>query len=372
MVRDYLTIMARAKWTWFLFALFCLLGLLPYLLSLQTGNYNFAPERFRAEAELLEQQRSSGVFETAPPELLEFIEAESSTYSDILTTDPGTSEYFFEASKLDELRIKEFESGYLDSEKTLLDFSFIISDSLSSLDDAGLYAAANDLPAFYYISYLFSQIPTFLLLLPIVVSCWNVGLLSSSRYMYFRAPVSSLRRYLSAVMAAVLYCVFFYVAAFFVIGAPCALKNGLGNPMYPVAYVQGDQVLESTIGKSLLLSVGAIAMLTILFCVVANLFSRYRTWGVLSLILISLLTIAPTTSFFSGMGEAAVALFYSSPLALLDFTALFGTFSYAIGINEVPMIVESSSIWVWSLALVVSCFIFGCVSAGVCERGFGR
>lgn len=160
MIRYLESNLLRDRGIWIGVVILCVIGFMPFLLATPTSNYNFSPERFKMEQQILSDGMLAGAYDTAPSGLQELLGRESEAYGRILAQSSGSVQYYKAVDDLEGLQAEERGAGYLVGDDGVGDFCASIAGRLSDLREPGLFDSARELPAAYYLSFLFSQVPS--------------------------------------------------------------------------------------------------------------------------------------------------------------------------------------------------------------------
>ena len=369
MIRYLESNLLRDRGIWIGVVILCVIGLMPFLLATPTSNYNFSPERFKMEQQILSDGMLAGAYDTAPSGLQELLGRESEAYGRILAQSPGSVLYYKAVDDLEGLQAEERGAGYLVGDDGVGDFCASIAGRLSDMREPGLFASARELPAAYYLSFLFSQVPSPVFFCLAFLVCWKSRSVWMSTSILFRSPIPAGRRYFTYLLLSIGNSVVLYSAVVFIICLPALAYNGIGYLEYPVAMLQGGGVTESTVGLSLAQSFTSVLLVSSLSAALMGLFLRCDGWAFVSLLILGGFSLLPMTPLFFGLGDAVMGAFYSSPLAVFDFNRVFGGFSYVADIENAHILIDSDLILLTACTLVIACVLLGVVVCAAYKEG---
>lgn len=327
-------VLARSKPLLFALAAMALMFAVPSLYPMGTGGAVFSPSYYEMVHDSLESSIVSARGEI-PPAVLEARE-EKERLLDEIASAAGTPEYYAAVA-----RYERYASDTLGVGGTLvyegLDprisyrATALLTQRISELDHPEVYASSDQAPALFYVLLCVESCPYAIVLAPMLIAAFSLVRTRSGRGLLTAAPVSPFAEFAAGALAVLAVSAASLALVCLPSGAVSLLRNGLGDPAYPVVYVYDDTVFETTVG-----AVGArYAVLYLLSC---------AFFAALSSLLSSLLPAVATKGALVALVAApllqkAVALATASesvpflPTAYIDIPSIIGYPAYAIGGN---------------------------------------
>ena len=115
-----------------------------------------------------------------------------------------------------------------------------LSSKLSALDRASFYDSEGKLPALHAISETLHYTPDYIRFLPALIVSFIIGRSVQRERLFGEKGFISFRHLLDQI------CVASVLTAFLPLFAAAYIRNGIGNPTYPVVLVQANRIIELT------------------------------------------------------------------------------------------------------------------------------
>lgn len=344
--------------TYVIAAALAVVMLFPLTIESRGRAYNFSREHARDTLDMI----SSVSYEGAPQELLDSTQQERSTLIDALSSNEDAG-YLSKLADYYDIVIQEYDAGYVDGDR--LDYVYLATyaRALSQEGDVKLYDSLQEEPALYYLVNAYAILPGVLWLLPAALAvlevakemggCQIVGNLPGSRLRWF------VDAWLSATILASLEFLAALIPAFIIAGA----RNGIGSFSYPILLLQGNDLVQSTIGKQLLsvllLNLFGFLFLTCIGCALALVLPNAS----LAVIAPALLSLTPSVPNMLSANAPFAGRAPWLPLGYLRIAEIVGRPQYAIGEDCMTGGRLTASGGIASLALW-SCIVLAIVALG--------
>lgn len=307
-------------------AILAVVMLFPLTIESQGRTYNFSREHARDTLDAL----SSVSYEGAPQELLNSIQQERNALLDALSS-KDDAEYLAKLADYYDLIIQEYDAGYVDGDRLNYVYLASYARELSQESDVNLYDSLQEEPALYYLVNAYTILPGVLWLIPAALAVLEVAKEMGSLQIVGNLPGSKIRwfidAWLSATTLALLELLVALVPAFIIVG----IRNGIGSVSYPVLLLQGNSLVQSSIGGQLLgillLSLSGFLFLTCVGCALALILSNAS----LAVILPALLSLVPSVPNMLSANAPSVGRAPWLPLGYLRIAEIVGRPQYAIG-----------------------------------------
>ena len=141
--------------------------------------------------------------------------------------------------RFDVVREAKYGYSYYEAHKAL-------SNKLSKLDLTSFYDSEEKLPALYAISETLHYTPDCIRFLPALIVSFVIGRSAQRERLFGEKGFISFRRLLDQVCVASVLAATLSILAFLPLFAAAYIRNGIGNPTYPVVLVQANRVIELT------------------------------------------------------------------------------------------------------------------------------
>lgn len=121
-----------------------------------------------------------------------------------------------------------------------------LSSKLSALDRASFYDSEGKLPALHAISETLHYTPDYIRFLPALIVSFVIGRSVQRERLFGEKGFISFRHLLDQICVASVLTATLSILAFLPLFAAAYIRNGIGNPTYPVVLIQANRVVELT------------------------------------------------------------------------------------------------------------------------------
>lgn len=353
--------LARDKRLWAATVLLAVLVALPMVVPIEAF-FEGGIGREYQEGRLAELQTAlaDGSYDTAPQRLRDYVAQELEyTKAMVEATDDAT---FFQAlGELCTLQVRENKEGFLQGvSPATFEAQAVFYSAVADLDDPIAYSRTTQMASLPYLSFISSQYPSILWMAPGLLAALAALVATRAGTMLGRAPLSEHKRCLAVWLASCSISVLLFVTALLPTLIWTMTRNGLGDPAYPVVYINAGEVFQKTVGIALFqeaaLMLLGIGVLTALAILVSRVFFNASKIGayVGALIAAGMAFVPMVTGFFSADNAAIMNLL---PVSYLSPSDVAGALSYDFIENQLlyPGISESTGLIV--LAAFVSALL---------------
>lgn len=306
-----------------------LLFLLPMIASYPTGEEAITHERAVENAGIARSELLNYGSEF-PEELFELTKQEYESFTAAAEADYPSIDYFAAFGAAREAQDKEWQAGYLTG-GLIYKASAELLNGLSKLRDPRVYSSARDLPMLNYLALALGVMPAIILLLPsTLVAHAAIRRLHGHRLLAV-APIGRCERGVGATLVAAALSILGPFAVLLPSALIALVKNGPGDPAYPVVSITDEAVVLDTVlgtlGKDIALALlGAIALALLM-----GLVNRIRSHAALG---ICLLTLAiPLFPLYSSESMPWHAVGSMLPMTYLVLDHVVGYPTYTNGLN---------------------------------------
>lgn len=155
---------------------------------------------------------------------------------------------FFEKYGLyHEYMLQRFDSGKAAQDQyTYYAAHGALSSKLSALDRASFYDSEGKLPALHAISETLHYTPDYIRFLPALIVSFIIGRSVQRERLFGENRFISFRHLLDQICVASVLTATLSILAFLPLFAAAYIRNGIGNPTYPVVLVQANRIIELT------------------------------------------------------------------------------------------------------------------------------
>ena len=216
----------------------------------QTGSFIYeAPFIKENRLNILEESLASGAYDTAPQSIQD---ANARNLKLLRITQKGDIAASLRAqAELAKSDLEEYESGTLVGDKLMLESKLSFLTRLSAMGDPLLFASTVDEPMLYHLAGIFGSMPPLLFVAVVVATTHCVlGNLKTGK-LAAQFPISPLQKQAIGFIAAVFLSVFVLFVAMLPVAVISLVRNGVGDPSYPVVMIQGGEVIEFTVASAL-------------------------------------------------------------------------------------------------------------------------
>lgn len=248
----------------------------------------------------------------------------------------STSEFIDAATEFFDLEIESAEHGYLITDVRALSAQRDYLLLFAEMEHPTLgYASTLEAPALYYASAMIWTIPYLAFYLPVLAAVIAAALYRRKGRLLSRAPVSPACGFLVSAATGTAAAVATVVIAFMPSMLVCTVKNGFGDPAYPVMFEVGDTMRTTTLGASLAESALLFVVLSIVLAVIAEFFFMISSSALLAGISAVVALALPTLPFYSAVAMSPLGAYL--PTTYLQVWSITGFASFAPEFSACPI-----------------------------------
>ena len=248
----------------------------------------------------------------------------------------STSEFINAATKFFDLEIESAKHGYLITDVRALSAQRDYLLLFAEMEHPTLgYASTLEAPALYYASSMIWTIPYLAFYLPVLAAVIAAALYRRKGRLLSRAPVSPACGFLVSAATGTAAAVATVVIAFMPSMLVCTVKNGFGDPAYPVMFEVGDTMRTTTLGASLAESALLFVVLSIVLAVIAEFFFMISSSALLAGISAVVALALPTLPFYSAVAMSPLGAYL--PTTYLQVWSITGFASFAPEFSACPI-----------------------------------
>ena len=248
----------------------------------------------------------------------------------------SASEFIDAATEFFDLEIESAEHGYLITDVRALSAQRDYLLLFAEMEHPTLgYASTLEAPALYYASSMIWTIPYLAFYLPVLAAVIAAAFYRRKGRLLSRAPVSPACGFLVSAATGTAAAVASVVIAFIPSMLVCTVKNGFGDPAYPVMFEVGDTMRTTTLGASLAESALLFVVLSIVLAVIAEFFFMISSSALLAGISAVVALALPTLPFYSTVAMSPLGAYL--PTTYLQVWSITGFASYAPEFNACPI-----------------------------------
>lgn len=208
-----------------------------------------------------------------PEELYDLTQQQYRHYSDAVAAKYPSKEFFQAMAAASEVEDAEQRAGYLTGDNVHGAYAKLF-DGLASIDGTPVYATAADLPALEYLAFALGLMPAIVVLLPAVVATTSIVRRLRGQTLLANAPIGKAARRAVATMASIACAAAGLAAVLMPAALVALLRNGIGDPAYPLVHIIVGDVVASSAGRAIaediaLLALAGIALVSVM-CVVGR------------------------------------------------------------------------------------------------------
>ena len=239
----------------------------------------------------------------------------------------STSEFVNAATEFFDLEIESAEHGYLRTDVRALSAQRDYLLLFAEMEHPTLgYASTLEAPALYYASSMIWTVPYLAFYLPVLAAVITAAFYRRKGRLLSRAPVSPACGFLVSAATGAAAAVATVVIAFMPSMLVCTIKNGFGDPAYPVMFEVGDTMRTTTLGASLVESALLFVVLSIVLAVVAEFFFMLSSSTLLAGISTVVALALPTLPFYSTVAMSPLGAYL--PTTYLQVWSITGFASF--------------------------------------------
>ena len=248
----------------------------------------------------------------------------------------STSEFINAATELFNLEIESAEHGYLITDVRALSAQRDYLLLFAEMEHPTLgYASTLEAPALYYASAMIWTVPYLAFYLPVLAAVIAAALYRRKGRLLSRAPVSPACGFLVSAATGTAAAIATVVIAFMPSMLVCTVKNGFGDPAYPMMFEVGDTMRTTTLGASLAESALLFVVLSIVLAVIAEFFFMISSSALLAGISAVVALALPTLPFYSTVAMSPLGAYL--PTTYLQVWSITGFASYAPEFSACPI-----------------------------------
>lgn len=248
----------------------------------------------------------------------------------------SASEFIDAATEVFNLEIESAEHGYIISDVRALSAQRDYLLLFAEMEHPTLgYASTLEAPALYYASSMIWTVPYLAFYLPVLAAVITAAFYRRKGRLLSRAPVSPACGFLVSAATGAAAAVATVVIAFMPSVLVCTVKNGFGDPAYPVMFEVGDTMRTTTLGASLAESALLFVVLSIVLAVVAEFFFMISSSALLSDISAVVALALPTLPFYSTVAMSPLGAYL--PTTYLQVWSITGFASFAPEFSACPI-----------------------------------
>lgn len=208
-----------------------------------------------------------------PEELYDLTQQQYRHYSDAVAAKYPSKEFFRAMAAASEVEDAEQRAGYLTGDNIHSAYAKLF-DGLASIDGTPVYATAADLPALEYLAFALGLMPAIVVLLPAVVATTSIVRRLRGQTLLAHAPIGKAARRVVATMTSIACAAAGLAAVLMPAALVALLRNGIGDPAYPLVHIIAGDVVASSAGRAIaediaLLALAGIALVSVM-CVVGR------------------------------------------------------------------------------------------------------
>lgn len=248
----------------------------------------------------------------------------------------STSEFINAATEFFDLEIESAEHGYLITDVRALSAQRDYLLLFAEMEHPTLgYASTLEAPALYYASAMIWTVPYLAFYLPVLAAVIAAALYRRKGRLLSRAPVSPACGFLVSAATGTAAAVATVVIAFMPSMLVCTVKNGFGDPAYPVMFEVGDTMRTTTLGASLAESALLFIVLSIVLAVIAEFFFMISSSALLAGISAVVALALPTLPFYSAVAMSPLGAYL--PTTYLQVWSVTGFASFIPEFSACPI-----------------------------------
>ena len=246
------------------------------------------------------------------------------------------SEFIDAATDFFNLEIESAEHGYLVSNIRALTAQRDYLLLFAEMEHPTLgYASTLEAPALYYASSMIWTIPYLAFYLPVLAAVITAALYRRKGRLLSRAPVSPAYGFFVSAATGTAAAVATVAIAFMPSMLVCTIKNGFGDPAYPMMFEVGDTMRITTLGASLVESALLFVVLSIVLAVIAEFFFMISSSALLAGISAVVALALPTLPFYSAVAMSPLGAYL--PTTYLQVWSITGFASFAPEFSACPI-----------------------------------
>lgn len=249
-------------------ALLALAALLSLCMFMPSPLYG--PELLRSTAQMnydsISMTLADGSLDGAPAEVVEDMNLRLE-YNGAMLRATTSQEFYSALANLDAIDVEGASSGYSSPDEQNLVAEKVYAEAMALLDDAPEYNDSNELPGILVISAAPVTLPQVVLAAPAVAVAFAVSRLAERQKLLGSRVVPAAPALFARCVTGALLCLAAVLLAFTPVFLFSTLKNGLGDPSFPVVFTHGGQIVETTAGNAALWTLALVALSSVFLAV---------------------------------------------------------------------------------------------------------
>ena len=254
----------------------------------QTMNMNY---------KVLSESMTNGAYDGAPAQIVEEAELRLQYLRTMLNANTS-SEFYTSLARLYALDEEASSSGSLiGSTQNEMSAAKKYAEVMSEVGELPEYDSSIQLPAVFLASVAPSTLPQFVLPIPAIAIVFAVSKITSKKKLLGSTVIPAGISVLSKSAVGVVICLVSFLLSCAPVLLGAILKNGFGSHIYPMVFLKGGSIVETTVGQAALWTIMLI-MLTWLFLSVFGIcissLSKNTLAGVFGTFILALIPSAPS------------------------------------------------------------------------------
>lgn len=235
----------------------------PSIIPNDTGAFRFGAEYIKENRlDGLAEAVASGAYDTAPQNIKD---ANSQQLALLNVTQGNDIAASLRAQEeISRIDLELYEAGNLTGDYTTLSASHALLEGLAGLDNPEVYETTADEPMLYRLAELLGTIPPLLLFVPAVAITYAAFRAIEDDRLGFQLPLSQGGKIACAAVTSFVVSVGSFTLSVIPAALISGILNGVGNPNYPVVFIQSGTVLSLTVLATLMRTCALLLAVTLL------------------------------------------------------------------------------------------------------------
>ncbi len=289
-------------------------AMIGYLMPYCIGSYVFGPSLLDSEliANLSIQQQNiaSGVYRQAPEYIAQSAVESVELLERYMSTTRPSVRYEY-AAQYYEARSDDGQQGLTSDDRELADGRALYCRGLARLDSVPQFSSAREMPSLLYLSFTFGSMPTALLYAPtILLALGSIEPMARGKLL-LRAPGSDGERFAATTLV---FMVQMAIVVFISVAVPfCVLATlrGIGDPNYPIVFVQAGNLMQTQVGRCAMQQVLLFCAGSLFLYVAMYTIALFTGSQIVALAISALMVVIPMSSgYLTGTGLLALLYQY--------------------------------------------------------------
>lgn len=220
--------------------------LLPFLNQTPMYEVQYFEEEYQRRYESLSQSLEVGEYDTAPADFAVYLDREHTALRDMSVANNAAA-YYDALADYSFVQQEETVRGYLSGiQASVYEVEGTFFRALSKRPNPKMYEDASQLPAIEYLSSIGGQVPSVVWMLPCAAAiAASLGEEQRGRLLCVLPTRATVSRFACVLLIVAFALVCVAISAVLVF-AFVAAANGIGDALYPVVLMYGDDVVEKT------------------------------------------------------------------------------------------------------------------------------